>query len=58
MDRNSHIAWHVSGGLYVTLLEQPDEVAKFVIPEDILALQAPWANFTAEGPINQIDSGL
>lgn len=27
-----HIAWHVSSGLYITILERPDEIAKLQIP--------------------------
>ena len=53
-----HIAWHVSGGLYVNLLEHPEKIAQMVMPQDMLALQGPWNQFTSEGPINVIDSGL
>jgi hypothetical protein len=54
----SHIAWHVSAGLYVNLLEQTNLIPEFKLPVDIVALEAPWGNFTSEGPIDQIDSGL
>lgn len=54
----SHIAWHVSGGLYINLLEKPSLIAELVTPPEVLALEAAWDQFTSEGPINQIDSGL
>lgn len=57
-DLPSHIAWHVSAGLYVNLLEKPDLIPSLVTPDDVLALKGPWDQFTSEGPINQIDSGL
>ena len=53
-----HIAWHVSGGLYVNLLERPADIPTLNIPQDVLNLQTAWDQFTGEGPINQIDSGL
>lgn len=53
-----HIAWHVSGGLYVNMLERPADIAKMDLPKDMIAMQGPWNAFTGEGPINVIDSGL
>jgi FtsP/CotA-like multicopper oxidase with cupredoxin domain len=53
-----HIAWHVSGGLYVNLLENANELAKMGMPQHMMDLQGPWDAFTGEGPINVIDSGL
>ena len=53
-----HIAWHVSGGLYVNILENPDGLAGMTIPQDVLDLSRTWGEFTSEGPVDQIDSGL
>ena len=53
-----HIAWHVSGGLYVNILENPDEVERITVPQNVLDLAKTWDAFTALGPIDQIDSGL
>lgn len=40
------------------MLEQPDRIPDLVTPPETLALQIEWDQFTGEGPINQIDSGL
>lgn len=53
-----HIAWHVSGGLYVNILENPDGLAGMTIPQNVLDLSRTWGEFTSEGPVDQIDSGL
>lgn len=53
-----HIAWHVSGGLYMNILEHPEQLTSMNIPGSVNALKAGWQAYTAEGPIDQIDSGL
>lgn len=55
-----HIAWHVSAGLYVNLLEQPqgiytnDTSIPAILPETCTT----WSEFTQNNFVNQIDSGL
>ncbi|EXJ82593.1 hypothetical protein A1O3_06406 [Capronia epimyces CBS 606.96] len=54
-----HIAWHVSGGLYVNILEHPELIPSAIeIPSSVNDLCTSWGSFTAQGPIDQIDSGL
>ncbi|KAK5055358.1 hypothetical protein LTR84_013108 [Exophiala bonariae] len=53
-----HIAWHVSGGLYINLLERPADIPKINIPAEATALCKSWNDYTSLGPIDQIDSGL
>jgi FtsP/CotA-like multicopper oxidase with cupredoxin domain len=53
-----HIAWHVSAGLYVTVLERPADIKNLKIPSVVAQTCRDWATFTGEGPIDQIDSGL
>ncbi len=53
-----HIAWHVSGGLYINILEQPDQIQSLDIPSSIPGTCSSWAAYTNQGPIDQIDSGL
>ncbi|KIY01810.1 uncharacterized protein Z520_01948 [Fonsecaea multimorphosa CBS 102226] len=54
-----HIAWHVSGGLYVNILEQPNLIASSIeIPSSVNDLCTSWSAYTSEGPVDQIDSGL
>ncbi|KAL2401892.1 oxidoreductase ptaK [Exophiala dermatitidis] len=54
-----HIAWHVSGGLYINILEHPELIpSAFHIPSNVNNLCTSWDAFTNRGPIDQIDSGL
>ena len=53
-----HIAWHVSGGLYANILERTDKISQVQIPSTVSNLCTAWNAFTAQGPIDQIDSGL
>ncbi len=53
-----HIAWHVSTGLYVTVLERPDDIAKLNIPSIMAQTCRDWTAFTNETVVDQIDSGL
>jgi FtsP/CotA-like multicopper oxidase with cupredoxin domain len=53
-----HIAWHVSGGLYVNILEHPSDVQKLKIPSTMAQTCRDWATFTGNHVVDQIDSGL
>lgn len=53
-----HIAWHVSAGLYVTILEQPAAVAKINIPSSLQQGCRDWNTYTSKTVVDQIDSGL
>lgn len=52
-----HIAWHVSAGLYVTVLERPDDIAQLPIPSIMAQTCRDWGNFTDTIVLDQIDSG-
>ncbi|TVY80676.1 oxidoreductase ptaK [Lachnellula suecica] len=53
-----HIAWHVSAGLYITVVERPNDIAKLAIPSVVAQTCRDWATFTGTTVIDQIDSGL
>ena len=54
-----HIAWHVSGGLYVNILERPDDIPAFVqIPQACNDLCTSWDAWTSSNVVDEIDSGL
>lgn len=53
-----HLAWHVSGGLFLNVLERPDDIQKQTIDDDVFTGCDIWDAYTAGNPPNQIDSGL
>ncbi|CAF9913428.1 MAG: hypothetical protein GOMPHAMPRED_007909 [Gomphillus americanus] len=53
-----HIAWHVSAGLYVNILERPADIARQRFPQTPFQTCKDWAAFTNTTVIDQIDSGL
>ncbi|KAH6624308.1 Cupredoxin [Chaetomium sp. MPI-SDFR-AT-0129] len=40
-----HLAWHVDAGLYVNILERPDEIAKLKIPDASLETCLKWNTY-------------
>ena len=53
-----HIAWHVSAGLYVNVLERPDDIQNIDFPADAKQTCQNWAAYTGNHMPDQIDSGL
>ncbi|KAH7419570.1 Cupredoxin [Cadophora sp. MPI-SDFR-AT-0126] len=53
-----HIAWHVSAGLYITVLERPADIANLPIPSIMAQTCRDWASYTNTTVVDQIDSGL
>jgi len=53
-----HIAWHVSGGLYINVLERPDDIKAFTIPPAVNDVCTEWDAWTNSNVPDQIDSGL
>jgi len=53
-----HLAWHVSGGLFMQIIEQPEETMKQNFPPDLFELCDKWDAYTAAFAPDQIDSGL
>jgi FtsP/CotA-like multicopper oxidase with cupredoxin domain len=53
-----HIAWHVSGGLYINVLERPDDIKKMTIDPSLASTCQKWDAWSASNIVDQIDSGL
>ncbi|KAL9011159.1 MAG: hypothetical protein Q9173_003972 [Seirophora scorigena] len=54
-----HIAWHVSAGLYVNLMEQPDKINdRGAVPQTIVQTCRDWSAYSGSNIVDQIDSGL
>jgi len=53
-----HLAWHVSGGLYINVLERPDDIKKMDIDSDNFDNCDAWDTYTNSNVPDQIDSGL
>ncbi|KAF2158093.1 multicopper oxidase [Myriangium duriaei CBS 260.36] len=53
-----HIAWHVSGGLYVNILERPKDITQMNIPMVMAQTCRDWAKWSHTHVVDQIDSGL
>ncbi|KAL8924910.1 MAG: hypothetical protein Q9208_003793 [Pyrenodesmia sp. 3 TL-2023] len=53
-----HNAWHLSGGLYANILENPAGIEALPIPSTSYQVCRDWADFTGTALPNQIDSGV
>ena len=53
-----HIAWHVSAGLYINLLEMPEQIDEMNIPQITAQTCDAWNLYTSTHVIDDIDSGL
>ncbi|KAF2669477.1 laccase I, partial [Microthyrium microscopicum] len=53
-----HLAWHVSAGLYVALVERPDDIRNITIPSAVTDTCTKWAGYVADNVPDQIDSGV
>ena len=53
-----HIAWHVSSGMHINLLERPDDVRGLAVPATSKETCAAWNAWTAANVVDQIDSGV
>ncbi|KAI5247379.1 hypothetical protein E4T42_05996 [Aureobasidium subglaciale] len=54
-----HIAWHVSAGLYVSILERSEEIKRDMKIPGVMAQSCrDWGEFTGRAVVDQIDSGL
>ncbi|KAK4160889.1 Cupredoxin [Cladorrhinum sp. PSN259] len=47
-----HLAWHVSAGLYVNILERPDDIAKMKIPNSLDRTCRDWKAY--KGPLARV----
>ena len=53
-----HIAWHVSTGLLIDVMENPNATANLAVPSTSYQLCQDWASFTETTVPDQIDSTL
>jgi len=53
-----HLAWHVSGGLFVQLLERQTDIQAETFPQDVVQTCRDWAAWTGTHVPDQIDSGV
>ncbi|KAL6716768.1 hypothetical protein ACLMJK_006336 [Lecanora helva] len=52
-----HRAWHVSSGLYITVMERPADITNSSIPEIMGQTCRAWDRYDDYVVVNQIDSG-
>lgn len=53
-----HIAWHVSQGMYINLMEQTPKIKNLNIPPEAADTCRDWWAYTGHDVVDQIDSGL
>lgn len=53
-----HIAWHLSAGMSILLLERPDEVLKLQVPQAVTDTCAAYTAWQAANPAVPVDDGL
>lgn len=53
-----HVAWHVGTGLSATVVERPDLIAQYRIPNTVAQTCRQWWEYTNTTVVHQIDSGL
>ena len=53
-----HIAWHVSAGLYITVIERPADIQEANIPATLAQTCTDWDAYSNREVVDQIDSGL
>ncbi|KAL8960907.1 MAG: hypothetical protein Q9193_002460 [Seirophora villosa] len=53
-----HIAWHLSLGLSLNLLERPEDILSMSIPDIMRQNCDGWDRYTGRAVVDQIDSGI
>ncbi|PCG96276.1 Multicopper oxidase, type 2 [Penicillium occitanis (nom. inval.)] len=53
-----HVAWHVSDGLYINLIENPDLIQNRSIPYTSAQTCREWWAYTGHEIVDQVDSGV
>ncbi|KAF2167002.1 multicopper oxidase [Zasmidium cellare ATCC 36951] len=54
-----HIAWHLSSGMYINVMEHPDEIQNNMQVPDVMAQTCrDWWQFSGSNVVDQIDSGV
>ncbi|KAI9844992.1 MAG: hypothetical protein M1837_005136 [Sclerophora amabilis] len=53
-----HIAWHVSQGLYINIMERPADIKQMQIPQIMDQTCRDWEEYSSSNVVLDIDSGL
>lgn len=53
-----HLAWHLSAGLYINVLERKEDIQAMVFNDDVVQGCRDWSAYTGNHVPDQIDSGL
>ena len=53
-----HIAWHLSAGMDLNMIEQPDAIRSLRVPSIMYQQCRDWAAYTNTTVVDQIDSGF
>lgn len=53
-----HLAWHVSGGLFMQVLVRPEDIVKEDFDANVFRLCDSWDAYTSINAPNQIDAGV
>ncbi|SLM35034.1 multicopper like protein [Lasallia pustulata] len=53
-----HIAWHISGGMQVSIMERPDDIRRLPVTSTSYQLCSDWDAYTKSAIVDQIDSGV
>ena len=53
-----HIAWHVSAGLYINVMENTTGIAEYTLPPNVAETCNSWAAYSGHDIVDEIDSGL
>jgi Multicopper oxidase len=53
-----HIAWHLSSGMAITIVERPDDIVNVPIPPASYQQCRDWRSWKTAGVLPQIDSGV
>ena len=53
-----HIAWHISEGLYMNIMERPTEITQMEIPTVMGETCDAWNAYSSTHIVDQIDSGV
>ena len=53
-----HIAWHLSAGMNINILERPDEIPNYDIPQEYLDTCTAWNVWEQTHVVDQLESGV
>ncbi|KAG8526155.1 uncharacterized protein KY384_000148 [Bacidia gigantensis] len=53
-----HIAWHVSAGFYINVMEQTEKIKQKTLPQSIGQTCMDWYEYSGHNVVDMIDSGL